>query len=101
MRLRPPAAAAETWFDDFDASAGRVVPLIKGLKGWRVIEGGDWIVTGVAGERYPMKDGIFQMTYEPVDREKKNISARTPSYAASSTKAASSSSLSDLSRESK
>jgi len=60
-------AAAKTWFDDFDAAAGRVAPLIKALDGWLVIESGDWVVTGVAGERYPMKDQIFQMTYEPVD----------------------------------
>lgn len=27
---------------------------------------GDWIITGVAGERYPCKPGIFNATYEPV-----------------------------------
>lgn len=27
---------------------------------------GDWIITGVKGERYPCKDEIFRMTYEPV-----------------------------------
>jgi hypothetical protein len=63
-------AAAETWFEDFDAMAGRVAPLIKALEGWHVIESGEWIVSGVAGERYPMKDQNFQMTYEPVDPEK-------------------------------
>ena len=62
-------AAAEKWFEDFDAMAGRVAPLIKTLEGWHVIENGEWIVTGVAGERYPMKDQIFQMTCEPVDPE--------------------------------
>ena len=26
---------------------------------------GDWIVTGVKGEKYPCKHDIFMMTYEP------------------------------------
>jgi hypothetical protein len=26
---------------------------------------GDWIITGVKGERYPCKPDIFEMTYEP------------------------------------
>lgn len=28
---------------------------------------GDWIITGVAGERYPCKPDIFVETYDPVD----------------------------------
>lgn len=28
---------------------------------------GDWIITGVRGERYPIKDSIFKETYETVD----------------------------------
>lgn len=27
---------------------------------------GDWIITGVAGEKYPCKDDIFKATYEEV-----------------------------------
>ena len=27
---------------------------------------GDWIITGVAGERYPCKPAIFEATYEAV-----------------------------------
>ncbi|GAA1765816.1 hypothetical protein [Streptomonospora arabica] len=27
---------------------------------------GDWIVTGVEGERYPVKPSVFEATYEPV-----------------------------------
>lgn len=26
---------------------------------------GDWIITGVSGEHYPCKPGIFEKTYEP------------------------------------
>ena len=28
---------------------------------------GDWIVTGINGERYPVKPDIFELTYEPVE----------------------------------
>ena len=28
---------------------------------------GDWIITGVEGEHYPIKPDIFEATYEPVD----------------------------------
>ncbi len=28
---------------------------------------GDWLITGVKGEKYPCKDDIFRMTYEPVE----------------------------------
>lgn len=28
---------------------------------------GDWIITGVAGEKYPCKPDIFAETYEPVE----------------------------------
>jgi len=28
---------------------------------------GDWIITGVQGERYPCKPDIFAVTYDPVE----------------------------------
>jgi len=44
------------------------------LHGWiDTLEGGhtvcptDWIITGIAGEGYPVKDFIFQKTYERVE----------------------------------
>lgn len=30
-------------------------------------EAGDWIITGVKGERYPCKDAVFRETYEPAE----------------------------------
>ena len=30
---------------------------------------GDWIITGVNGEKYPCKDDIFRKTYEPVEKK--------------------------------
>lgn len=47
--------------------------------GWRIqtLEGGpftvspgDWIITGVKGERYACKPDIFEMTYEAVEENK-------------------------------
>lgn len=42
-------------------------PIIKTLEGFHEISAGDWIITGVAGERYPCKPDIFAATYEPAD----------------------------------
>lgn len=38
---------------------------IQTLEGFMEVRHGDWIITGVKGEKYPCKDNIFQMTYEP------------------------------------
>jgi hypothetical protein len=37
------------------------------LEGTMRADLGDWIITGVKGERYPCKDEIFRMTYEAVE----------------------------------
>lgn len=39
---------------------------IDTLEGGHIVCPGDWIITGVAGERYPCKPDIFAATYEPV-----------------------------------
>lgn len=41
---------------------------IDTLEGGHIVCPGDWIITGVEGEHYPCKPGIFVETYEPVDR---------------------------------
>jgi len=40
---------------------------IKTLEGVMVGNPGDWLITGVAGERYPCRDDIFRATYEEVE----------------------------------
>jgi hypothetical protein len=40
--------------------------LIETLEGNLTAQPGDWIITGVKGERYPCKPDIFEATYEPV-----------------------------------
>ena len=39
---------------------------IETLEGTMKADPGDWIITGVNGEQYPCKPGIFEKTYEPV-----------------------------------
>lgn len=36
------------------------------LEGGHIVCPGDWIITGVKGEKYPCKPDIFGMTYEDV-----------------------------------
>jgi hypothetical protein len=40
---------------------------IDTLEGGHNVCPGDWIITGVKGERYPCKPDIFEATYEAVD----------------------------------
>jgi hypothetical protein len=42
-------------------------PFIKTLEGKMYISKGDYIITGIAGERYPCKPDIFEASYEAVE----------------------------------
>lgn len=46
-----------------------VLARIETLEGGHDVTPGDWIITGVAGERYNCKDSIFIQTYELVEEE--------------------------------
>ena len=37
------------------------------IEGYHECTPGDWIVTGIKGEHYPVKPDIFEMTYEWVE----------------------------------
>lgn len=39
---------------------------IETLEGTMHASVGDWIITGVNGEKYPCKPDVFEKTYEPV-----------------------------------
>lgn len=41
-------------------------PYIQTIEGRHYISPGDYIITGVKGERYPCKPDTFELTYEPV-----------------------------------
>lgn len=40
---------------------------IETLEGPMQVHQGDWIVKGIAGEFYPVRDDIFRASYEPVE----------------------------------
>ena len=40
---------------------------IDTLEGGHIVCPGDWIITGVSGERYPCKPDIFAATYDKVE----------------------------------
>lgn len=54
--------AGEGYFDDRY--------YIKTLEGNMIVSPGDWIITGVKGEKYPCKPDIFEATYEIIIRPK-------------------------------
>ncbi|WP_211272811.1 hypothetical protein [Domibacillus antri] len=43
------------------------VMFIETLEGTMKAEKGDWIVTGIKGEQYPVKPDIFEETYKAID----------------------------------
>lgn len=52
------------WDYESKESSAIIIPTLEGrMKG----EVGDWIIKGVKGEFYPIKDTIFKETYEKVD----------------------------------
>ena len=50
-----------------DEDDSHVFCRIDTLEGKLSVSTGSWIVTGVQGERYPVKPDIFEATYEAVD----------------------------------
>lgn len=42
---------------------------VRTLEGWYKVSLGDWIITGVKGEHYPVRADIFEATYEPVEAQ--------------------------------
>ena len=45
---------------------------IDTLEGGHIVCPGDWIITGVKGENYPIKDSIFRETYVPVTQKEES-----------------------------
>ena len=50
-------------------SSGEDYYYIRTLEGEYRVTPGDWIITGIKGEKYPCKPDIFDQTYEPVEDE--------------------------------
>jgi hypothetical protein len=60
VRKRPVIVEAEQW-------EGPESLFIETLEGRMEARVGDWIITGIKGERYPCKPEIFEATYEILD----------------------------------
>ena len=58
FRKRPVVVEAEQTFSK---------QVIRTLEGDHIASPGDWIITGIKGEKYPCKPDIFELTYEAVE----------------------------------
>lgn len=61
-----PAGIAECVRDGINPD-GPKCGAIKTLEGWHLVTPGDFVITGVKGEKYPCKPDIFAATYEPAE----------------------------------
>lgn len=64
--LERPHYTSKESYSEMTSKPRILKPLIKTLERWHEVSEGDYIVTGVAGERYPCKPDIFEKTYEQV-----------------------------------
>lgn len=60
--------------DSTDMDDVKQIPVINTLEGQMIVSPGDYIITGIKGERYPCKPDIFEATYELVDVVNSEIS---------------------------
>jgi hypothetical protein len=57
------------WPAGVEKSDPEGIPIIKTLEGDMIVSNGDYVITGIKGERYPCKPDIFEATYELVREE--------------------------------
>lgn len=77
FRKKPIIIEAEQWFSnkkiegveyEYDTTYDNSYRyFIRTLEGKMNVSPGDWIITGIAGEKYPCKPDIFEKTYERVE----------------------------------
>lgn len=73
----PNGLGVEFWTFDDDAGGCKECGVLLSLhgkvitlEGYHIACPGDWIITGVKGEKYPCKPDVFELTYEKVEEEK-------------------------------
>lgn len=62
MKFRKKPVIIEAYQTDTELD----IPTLEGIMHANV---GDWIITGVQGEKYPCKPDVFEKTYERVEEE--------------------------------
>ena len=69
FRKKPIVITAEQFFADALSWPDGVTSsrTIVTLEGEHIVSEGDWIITGIKGEKYPCKPDIFEATYEPAE----------------------------------
>lgn len=74
FRKRPVTIDAFQWFPEMGSVGGveynggyREIWTIHTLEGNMNVSPGDYVITGVKGEKYPCKEEIFLLTYEAVE----------------------------------
>jgi hypothetical protein len=80
FRKLPIIVEAEQWFPNtsiagvvfdkyynIDLQEFQIGPCLRTLEGTFEVNEGDWIITGVEGEKWPVKDSIFRKNYEQVE----------------------------------
>jgi len=70
-RKKPVVIEAEQWFPGVVIEGvikGTADYFVNTLEGEMHVSPGDWIITGVQGDKYPCKPDIFEATYEDVDK---------------------------------
>jgi len=76
FRKKPVVIDATQWFPGVKVegviapdpdSTTQFAPFVNTLEGPLTVSPGDWIITGVKGEKYPCKPEIFEATYEVVE----------------------------------
>jgi hypothetical protein len=70
FRKKPIIIDAEQWngqeIDGLKIRANGSYGYIETLEGGHIVDKGDWVITGIKGEKYPCKPDIFEETYEIV-----------------------------------
>ena len=73
FRKKPIVIEAEQWFPgvhieglEIGGYFGDSDVYIETLEGPMKVSPGDWIITGIKGEKYPCKSDVFEATYEEV-----------------------------------
>lgn len=64
----------------FDKEKSKTGFFIETLEGHGEVTPGDWIITGVKGERYSCKDDIFKATYESAEKSAEPVFTLLPPW---------------------